>query len=86
MDFKRFMQAVRRNKVLVILACLVGLGLGAAYTVLRPPLLTSSAQVDLPSSKFIQTQALSCHERPGPDAGVGTAGRDGAGGDAARAR
>lgn len=64
MDFKRFMQAVRRYKVLVILVCMVGLGLGAAYTVLRPPLLSSSAQVELPSSKFIQTQALIATSAP----------------------
>lgn len=58
MDFKRFLQAVRRYKVLVILCCLVGIGLGAAYTYMRPPLLSASAQVELPSAKFIQTQEV----------------------------
>jgi capsular polysaccharide biosynthesis protein len=64
MDFKRFLQAVRRYKVLVILAALLGLGLGGAYTFLRPPLLTSNAQVELSASKFVNTQALIATSTP----------------------
>jgi capsular polysaccharide biosynthesis protein len=58
MDFKRFLQAIRRYKVLVVICCLLGLGLGAAYTFLRPPMLSSTAQVELASSKNISTQAV----------------------------
>jgi capsular polysaccharide biosynthesis protein len=64
MDFKRFLQAVRRYKLLVVLICLVGVGLGAAYTVLRPPLLTTNALVELSSSKFIQTQVIIAESPP----------------------
>src|SRR5262249_4360044 len=64
MDFKRFLQAVRRHKLLVILICLLGVGLGAGYTVLRPPMLTSNALVELPSPKFIQTQVIIADSPP----------------------
>jgi capsular polysaccharide biosynthesis protein len=64
MDFKRYLQAVRRYKVLVVLAALLGLGLGGAYTFLRPPMLTSSGQVELSASKFVNTQALIATSTP----------------------
>ncbi len=58
MDLKRFLQAVRRYKALVILTCLLGVCLGGAYSVLRPPMLTSSATVIMPSAKYMSTQVL----------------------------
>jgi len=64
MDFKRFLQAVRRYKVLMVLACLLGIGLGGAYSVLRPPMLSSSAQVVMPSAKYMPTQVLLAEGTP----------------------
>lgn len=60
MDFRRFVQAVRRYKAVVALAALLGLAAGLGYTLVRPPLMSSSAIVELPTSKNIQipTQVL----------------------------
>lgn len=58
MDFRRFVQAVRRYKAVVALAALLGLAAGFGYTLVRPPMLTSNALVELPSSRFIQTEVL----------------------------
>ena len=44
------MQIVRRHRAIVGIAAAVGLLAGAAYTVVQPPMLTSSALVVLPSS------------------------------------
>jgi capsular polysaccharide biosynthesis protein len=57
-DFRRFIQAVRRYKAIVALAALLGVAVGLGYTLLKPPLLTSSALVALPSSRLIQTQVV----------------------------
>jgi len=45
MDFRRFLQATRQYKLVVALVALVGIGLGIAYSVLSPPMLTSQARV-----------------------------------------
>lgn len=58
MDFKRFLQAVRRHKALVVLTCLLGLALGGAYSFVRPPLLSSNALVVMPSPKYMPTQVV----------------------------
>jgi capsular polysaccharide biosynthesis protein len=50
LDLRRSFQIVRRHKVLVGLIAVLGLLLGAAYAVLNPPLLTSTALVVLPQS------------------------------------
>jgi capsular polysaccharide biosynthesis protein len=50
LDLHGFLQAVRRHKVLVGLIALLGLLLGGAYAVLKPPLLTSTALILLPQS------------------------------------
>jgi capsular polysaccharide biosynthesis protein len=55
-DFRRFIQAVRRYKAIVALATLLGLAVGLGYTLLKPPLLSSSALVALPTSRLIQTE------------------------------
>jgi capsular polysaccharide biosynthesis protein len=57
-DFRRFAQAVLRYKAVVALAALLGLAAGIGYTLVRPPMLSSSALVELPSSRFIATQVL----------------------------
>lgn len=47
MDFRQFAHAAARYKVVVVLAALLGLGLALAYSVLSPPMLTSTAQVEV---------------------------------------
>jgi capsular polysaccharide biosynthesis protein len=58
MDLRRSVQVVRRHKILVSVVTLLGLLAGVGYTVLRPPMLTSTALVVLP-------QALSSEQLPG---------------------
>jgi capsular polysaccharide biosynthesis protein len=63
MDFRRFLQAARQHKLIVALITLIGLGLGVGYTFLSPPLLTSTAlvEVQFPAVRVvapIQTQVL----------------------------
>jgi capsular polysaccharide biosynthesis protein len=50
LDLKRSMQIVRRHWIAVGLIALVGLIAGAAYTIHNPPLESSSALVQVPSS------------------------------------
>ncbi len=58
LDLKGFTQTVRRYRVLVGLAAAAGLAAGAAYTVLRPPMLSSRALVVLPATRDIGTQVV----------------------------
>jgi capsular polysaccharide biosynthesis protein len=64
MDFRRFLQAARQHKLIVALITLLGVGLGIGYSVLSPPLLTSTAlvEVQFPAVRAqvqpIQTQVL----------------------------
>ena len=66
MDFRRFWQAVRRFKYIVILCVIIGVGGGIAYTVVSPPLFTGTALVVLPTgAKFnIQTEVLVASSDP----------------------
>ncbi len=66
MDFRRFWQAVRRFKYIVILCVIIGAGGGIAYTVVKPPLFTGTALVVLPNgAKYnIQTQVLEASSDP----------------------
>src|SRR5690349_23326258 len=50
LDFKRALQLVRRHKIIVVIAAVLGLVAGVALAVLRPPMLTSQALVVLPPS------------------------------------
>ncbi len=47
LDLRRSMQVVRRHKIVVGILAALGLLVGVAYAVLRPPMLTSSALVVL---------------------------------------
>ena len=58
LDTRRFLHTLRRHKKLVFSALLLGLLGGAAFTLLRPPLYTSKALVDLPGEQYIQTQVV----------------------------
>jgi capsular polysaccharide biosynthesis protein len=64
MDFRRFLQTIRRYKILVVLMALVGLGIGVAFTVLRPPLLSTQALIQLPPTRYIQTQVIIADSNP----------------------
>jgi capsular polysaccharide biosynthesis protein len=50
LDFKRALQLVMRRKIIVLAAAGLGLLVGAAWALLRPPMLTSQAWVVLPGS------------------------------------
>jgi capsular polysaccharide biosynthesis protein len=50
MDLRRSVQIVRRHRILIGVVALLGLLVGAAYSVLRPPALTSTALVVLPQA------------------------------------
>jgi capsular polysaccharide biosynthesis protein len=66
LDVRGFLQAVRRHRKVVIAAAVVGLAAGAAFTVLRPPMLVSKALIVLPSSasRYIATQAVIASSDP----------------------
>jgi capsular polysaccharide biosynthesis protein len=60
LDLRRSMKIVRRHKIAVSIATLLGLSAGVALVVLSPPTLASSALVVLPPSaaRFITTQVV----------------------------
>jgi len=60
LDMRRSLRIVRRHKRLVIVAAALGLLAGAAYTMVKPPLLASQVQVMLPTGagKYIGTQVV----------------------------
>jgi capsular polysaccharide biosynthesis protein len=66
LDLRRSVQIVRRHKFTVGIAAAVGLAAGVAFTVLRPPMPTSQAQVILPpaAARYIGTQAVIAESDP----------------------
>jgi capsular polysaccharide biosynthesis protein len=60
LDLRRSMKIVRRHKIAVSVATLLGLSAGVAFVVLSPPTLASSALVVLPTSaaRYITTQVV----------------------------
>ncbi|HEX7270254.1 MAG TPA: hypothetical protein VF256_22905 [Streptosporangiaceae bacterium] len=60
LDMRRSLRIVRRHKRIVIIAVALGFLAGAAFTVLKPPLLKSEVQVMLPTGagKYIGTQVV----------------------------
>jgi capsular polysaccharide biosynthesis protein len=58
LDLRRSVQIVRRHKVLVGLVTILGLLAGAAYAVLNPSMVTSTALVVLPQSQLNSQAAL----------------------------
>jgi capsular polysaccharide biosynthesis protein len=54
LDLRRSMQIVRRHKFLVGFVVVLGIAAGAAYAVLRPPMLTSTALVALQEPASLQ--------------------------------
>ena len=57
LDLRRSTQIVRRHKVLVGIVVALGILGGAAYAVLKPPMLTSTALIALPTSASVQPAA-----------------------------
>jgi capsular polysaccharide biosynthesis protein len=65
LDLKKSLQLVRRHKIIVGAVALLGLLAGAAWPVLRPPMLSSEALVLLPSStRSVATQAVIASSDP----------------------
>jgi capsular polysaccharide biosynthesis protein len=58
LDTRRFLHTLRRHKKVVGTAVLAGLLLGSAFTMLRPPLYSAKALVELPGEQYIDTQVV----------------------------
>jgi capsular polysaccharide biosynthesis protein len=54
LDLRKSMQIVRRHKALMAILVVLGVLGGAAYTVLKPPMVTSTALIALPTSASSQ--------------------------------
>lgn len=66
LDLRRSVQIVRRHKKLFWALVALGLLIGAAYAVLKPPMLTSTALVVLPQAAAQSTQQSSSGNANGP--------------------
>lgn len=64
MDARTLLYAVRRHKVVFAFLFLLGVAAGAAFTLIRPPMLTSKVLVVVPGTRFIQTQAVIADSDP----------------------
>jgi capsular polysaccharide biosynthesis protein len=65
LDLKRFLQVVRRYRLLVGALALVGLAGGVAYAMLNPPMLSAKAVVVLPTNtRDLQTQVVIAGSQP----------------------
>ncbi len=65
LDLRRPVQAARRHKLLIGIMAALGLLLGGAYTVVKPPMVTSTALVLLPSSApSMATQVVIANSDP----------------------
>jgi hypothetical protein len=58
LDTRRFLHTLRRHKKIVGFAVVLGLVGGSAFTMIRPPLYSSEAVVELPGELYIQTQVV----------------------------
>ena len=63
LDLRRSMQIVRRHKVLVGVVVALGILGGGAYAVLKPPMLTSTALIALPTSGEPAAAAAASYHR-----------------------
>jgi capsular polysaccharide biosynthesis protein len=68
LNLPRSVQIVRRDKILIGLVAMLGLLAGVAYSVVRPPALTSTALVVLPQA----AESNLLPGQPGPDAYMAT--------------
>ena len=67
LDLRRSVQIVRRHKVLLGVIVALGIAAGCAYSVLKPPMLTSTALVVLPESPSAAAAAAGAAADGGPD-------------------
>ncbi len=58
MDLRTLLFAVRRHKAIFGVLFLLGLVIGTAFTLIKPPLLASKVLVVIPGTRYIQTQAV----------------------------
>jgi capsular polysaccharide biosynthesis protein len=58
LDLKTLLFAVRRHKAIFGVLFMLGLVIGIAFTVIKPPLLASKVLVVIPGTRYIQTQAV----------------------------
>ena len=58
MDLRMLLHAVRLHKAIFAVVIAVGIAAGVAYTLVRPPLLSSKALVIVSNTKSIKTQAV----------------------------
>ena len=58
MDLRTLLFAVRRHKAIFGVLFMLGLVIGTAFTLLKPPLLASKVLVVIPGTRYIQTQAV----------------------------
>lgn len=64
MDARTLLYALRRHKIVFGVLFLLGVAAGAAFTVIRPPMLASKVLVVVPGTRFIQTQAVIADSDP----------------------
>ena len=66
LDLRRIATIVRRHKLIMLIAAVVGLGLGVGFTMLNPPMLASQALVVVPQStlRTIETQVVVVTSEP----------------------
>ena len=64
LDLRRSLRTVWRHKIIVGIITALGISAGIAFTILRPPLLTSQALVALPTSKYIGTKVFVAGSNP----------------------
>ena len=67
LDLRRSIQIVRRHRLLVGVFVVLGILLGCAYSVLNPPMLTSSALVVFPQSTQSSNAAAAANGGGGPN-------------------
>src|SRR5271165_1681412 len=67
LDLRRSIRIVRRHKLLVGVALLLGVLAGAAYAVLKPTMVTSTAQVLLSPTGQVAQAAAQAAGTGGPD-------------------
>lgn len=67
LDLRRSVKIVRRHKVLLGVLIALGIAAGCAYSVLKPPMLTSTALVVLPESQSAAAAAAGAAANSGPD-------------------
>jgi capsular polysaccharide biosynthesis protein len=72
LDLRRSIQTIRRHKVLVGIVVALGILGGAAYAVLKPPMLTSTALIVLPARVSQQPSANTTTTTGGTDSFTAT--------------